>query len=127
MLRGFRDFVLRGNVLDLAVAVVIGTAFTAVVTSFARDLLVPAIAAVAGRPDFGELVLGPIRYGAFITALVNFLIVAFALYLIVTAARRIARPDTSTPSVRSCPFCLTDIAPTASRCPACTSEVEPSG
>jgi len=58
---------------------------------------------------------------------VNFLIVAFALYVIVTVARRIAPPDASTPSVRSCPFCLTDIAPAARRCPACTSEVEPAG
>ena len=88
-IREFKEFIARGNVLDLAVGIVIGIAFTAVVTSFVDDLLSPIIGAVVGEPTFDDLTLaigdGVVRYGAFLTAVVNFLIVAFALFLVIKA------------------------------------------
>jgi len=85
----FRKFVMRGNVVDLAVAVVIGVAFNAVIQSFVNDIINPIIGAIFGKPNFNSLTLkighGVIRYGAFITALINFLIIAFALFLVVRA------------------------------------------
>jgi large conductance mechanosensitive channel len=83
MLKGFRDFILRGNVLDLAVGVIIGAAFGAVVASLAEDVLTPLIGAIFGQPDFSELTLGPIRVGNLLNALITFLITAFALYFFV--------------------------------------------
>lgn len=83
MLKGFRDFLLRGNVLDLAVGVIIGAAFTAVTSSLADDVLTPLIAALFGTPDYSELAIGPIRIGNLINALIAFLITAFALYFFV--------------------------------------------
>jgi large conductance mechanosensitive channel len=83
MLKGFRDFLLRGNVVDLAVAVVIGAAFGAVVTSFVEDVITPFIGAIGGQPDFSAIVLGPIRIGSFLNALVSFLIIAFVIYFVV--------------------------------------------
>lgn len=89
MIKEFRDFINRGNVVDLAVAVVIGAAFAAVVASFTDDLLMPIIAAVIGQPDFSDLTFtlgdSTVFYGNFITALVNFLIIAFAVFLVVKA------------------------------------------
>ena len=89
MIKEFREFINRGNVVDLAVAVVIGAAFAAVVTSFTDDLLMPIIAAIIGQPDFSDLTItlgdSTVFYGNFLTALVNFLIVAFAVFLVVKA------------------------------------------
>ena len=89
MIKEFRDFINRGNVVDLAVAVVIGAAFAAVVTSFTDDVLMPIVAAVIGQPDFSDLTFAlgesTVSYGSFITALVNFLIIAFAVFLVVKA------------------------------------------
>lgn len=93
MLKEFKEFIMRGNVIDLAVAVIIGAAFTAVVNSFANDILMQIVAAVAGEPDFSDLTfeLGDavIRYGAFITALVNFLIIATVIFLVVKGINRL--------------------------------------
>jgi large conductance mechanosensitive channel len=93
MLKEFKEFIMRGNVIDLAVAVIIGAAFTAVVNSFANDILMQIVAAVFGKPDFSDLTfeLGDavIRYGAFITVLINFLIVAFVIFLVVKAINRL--------------------------------------
>lgn len=121
MIREFREFIARGNVLDLAVAVVIGGAFGAIVSSFTEDLLMPLIAAIFGQPDFSNLFirLGPIPpgfagdpadyaalkeagvamfgWGAFLTALVNFLIIAFALFFVVKAANRVSRKEEAAP------------------------------
>ena len=89
MIKEFRDFINRGNVVDLAVAVVVGAAFAAVVTSFTDDLLMPIVAAIIGQPDFSDLTVtlgdSTVYYGNFITALVNFLIIAFAVFLVVKA------------------------------------------
>ena len=87
MLKGFRDFIMRGNVVDLAVAVIIGTAFGAVVTALVEDIFTPLIAAIVGRPNFNSLTFtlngGVIKYGSFITALINFLLIAAAIYFVV--------------------------------------------
>jgi large conductance mechanosensitive channel len=100
MIKGFRDFLLRGNVVDLAVAVIIGAAFGAVVTSLVEDVITPLIGAIGGQPDFSALVLGPINIGNFLNALLSFLIIALVVYfLIVVPMNRImerARQQTET-------------------------------
>lgn len=130
MLKEFKEFVARGNLIDLAVAFIMGVAFTSVVTAF-TDVILGAISYVAGgEVSFdrfgvhrdGEIV---IPYGAFLTALVNLLLVALALFFVVKAYNRFARRNEETRATRPCPFCTTTISRDATRCPACTSEVEP--
>ena len=131
MLKGFRDFIMRGNVVDLAVAVVIGAAFGAVVTAFVGDLLTPLIAAIFGQPDFSKLTFtinkSTFLYGSFINAVLSFTFIALAVYFFVVvplnrlAARRAKDEEAVT---RPCPFCTSEVALTATRCPACTSELE---
>ena len=131
MLKGFREFVLRGNVLDLAVAVVIGAAFGAVVTAFVKDLLTPLVAAVAGKPDFSAIkftIRGSIfPIGDFLNAALSFLLISAAIYFFVVApvnaiverARRgQAPPD---PTTKKCPECLSEVPIAARRCAFCTS------
>jgi large conductance mechanosensitive channel len=130
VLEGFRKFILRGNVVDLAVAVVIGAAFGAVVTSFVGDVITPLIGAIFGQPDFSALVLGPIRIGAFINALLAFLILAAVVYFFVVSPmnRLMERLKPSEPPpapTRACPQCLSDIPEAARRCAYCTAPVEP--
>jgi large conductance mechanosensitive channel len=132
MLKGFRDFVLRGNVVDLAVAVVIGAAFGAVVTALVKDLLTPLIAAIVGKPDFSALTFtihhSKFLYGEFINALVAFVSIAAVVYFFVvqpmnavTARLKPGKPvDQQT---RACPECLSDIPVGAKRCAFCTAEV----
>jgi large conductance mechanosensitive channel len=97
VIREFKEFINRGNVLDLAVAVVLGAAFGAVVTSFVDDVLMQVIAALGGQPDFSALTIdigdGVIRYGAFLTSVISFLIIAFAVFLIVKAVNSLRRPQ----------------------------------
>lgn len=132
MIKEFKTFILRGNALDLAVGVIIGAAFNAVVQSLANDVLMNTISGIFGQPDFSELFWSwgqtSIRYGAFLTALVNFVLVATVLFFLVKLANRLVRPDDAPdepPTARSCPYCLTAISVMASRCPACTAEVTP--
>lgn len=133
MLKEFKAFVYRGNVVDLAVAVILGAAFGAVISSLVDDVVMQLIAGLVGQPDFSELVFrvgdGVIRYGAFLTAAVNFLLIATVLFFVVRAINRAQRPrhapPPEPPKDRECPFCISTIPVTASRCPACTSEVEP--
>jgi large conductance mechanosensitive channel len=130
MFRGFRDFIMRGNVVDLAVAVVIGAAFGAVITSFVNDVLMQIIAAIGGQPEFSSLSFkigeGVIKYGSFLNALITFLLIAAAVYFIVVlpmnklAERRAKGQD---PTTKECPHCLSEIAVGATRCPHCTSEL----
>jgi len=129
MLKGFKDFVLRGNVIDLAVAVVIGVAFGAVVKAFVDNLITPFIAAIVGKPDFSGLAFtinGSIfRYGLVINALVTFLLVAAAVYFVVVAplnklAERRARGRDSV--TKQCPECLSEIPHGARKCAFCGSE-----
>lgn len=133
MFKGFRQFILRGNVMDLAVAVVIGAAFGAVVTSFVTNILTPLIAAIVGKPDFSAFSVtingAVIGYGLFLNALISFLLVAAAVYFFMVApmnalkarqARGQAPPD---PTTKKCPECLSEIPIAAKRCAFCTSVV----
>jgi large conductance mechanosensitive channel len=133
MLDGFKKFLLRGNVVDLAVAVVIGAAFGAVVTSFVTNILTPLIAAIAGKPDFSAFVFTlngtPIPYGLFLNALIAFFMVAAAVYFFIVAPmnavvarmnRGEAPPD---PTTKKCQECLSDIPIAAKRCAHCSQPV----
>lgn len=128
MLKDFKAFILRGNVVDLAVGVVLGAAFVAVVTSFVEDILTPIISSVAGDTDFAELKIGDVAYGRFINALLAFLLVAAAVFLFVVVpvnklmARRKTEPDVES-TTRECPECLSSIPLGASRCAFCTASV----
>jgi large conductance mechanosensitive channel len=132
MLKGFKEFILRGNVVDLAVAVVIGAAFGAVVAAFVADVITPLIAAIFGKPDFGSLMFtinhSTFKYGLFINALIAFVLVAAAVYFAIVvpmnavAARRAKGED---PTTKECPECLSEIPIGARRCSHCTSELSP--
>jgi large conductance mechanosensitive channel len=134
MLREFKQFVLRGNVIDLAVAVVIGAAFGAVVTALVTDIITPIIGAIGGQPDFSGLTFtvngSRFLYGAFINALLAFLIIAAVVFVFVvkpmnavlTRMRTEPSPD---PLTAKCPQCLSEIQVGARRCPFCTSELTP--
>jgi large conductance mechanosensitive channel len=134
ILKEFRAFILRGNLVDLAIAVVIGAAFTAVVNALVRDLITPLIAAIFGEPDFGTLSFtingSQFAYGDFFNAALTFLIVAAVVFFLVVKpvnllmARMRTEPDVETPT-RGCPECLSQIPVAASRCAFCTSEVPP--
>ena len=130
--KGFREFVLRGNVVDLAVAVVVGAAFGAVVTSLVENLLTPLLAAVGGEPDFGALAFtvngSRFGYGAFLNAVISFLLIAAAVYfLVVVPVNRLMSRFKTEPepvdSVRECPECLSKVPQAARRCAFCTSEL----
>jgi large conductance mechanosensitive channel len=130
---GFKEFVLRGNVVDLAVGVVVGAAFGAVVTEFTKDLLTPLIAALVGKPDFSaiQFVVNGSKFlvGNFVNALVSFLLVAAAVYYLVVLpvnglmARVKKQPPPPDPTTKKCPECLSEIPLGAKRCAFCTSQV----
>jgi large conductance mechanosensitive channel len=129
VLKGFKEFILRGNVVDLAVAVVIGAAFAAVINAFVKDLITPLIAAIFGKPDFSQLTFtinnSKFLYGSFINAVIAFVLVAAAVYFAVVvpmnavAARRAKGED---PTTKECPECLSEIPKAAHRCAFCASE-----
>lgn len=131
MLKGFKQFVLRGNVLDLAVAVVIGGAFGKIVSALVADLLTPLIALVGGKPDFSAIKFtlhGTIfKLGDFLNELVSFLLIAIAIYFFVVAPmnalneRRKRGEAPPAPTTKKCPECLTEVPIAARRCAACTS------
>jgi large conductance mechanosensitive channel len=131
-LKGFRDFVLRGNVMDLAVAVIIGAAFTAIVTALTENIIKPLLGAIIGKPDFGYLVAyvngGKIQYGNFITAVINFLILAAVVYFFLVLPtqwllKRFQPQKAEPPATRPCPQCKSDIPLDATRCRFCTQPV----
>jgi large conductance mechanosensitive channel len=132
--KGFRAFILRGNVVDLAIAVLIGAAFGAVVSAFVSDFLTPLIAAIGGKPNFGDLYFtvnkSKFAYGHFINAVISFLIIAAVLYFLVVLpvnklmARYKTEPEPTSPT-RDCPECLSSIPQAASRCAFCSTEVTP--
>ena len=132
MLKEFREFILRGNLVDLAVAVVIGTAFTAVVTSMVEDLITPLIAAIGGEPDFSALsftINGSVfRYGDFINALISFLIIASVVFFFVikpvnTLLSRLRTEPAVSEETHQCPECMSEIPIAAERCAFCTTQV----
>jgi len=134
MLKGFRDFILRGNVVDLAVAVVIGAAFGAIINSLVSDIINPLMAAIVQKPDFSYLVLdvhgGKIKYGNFLNALIQFLLVAAAIYFFVVLPLgklldRFKPVPPAPPALRPCPECLSDIPAAAHRCSHCGQPVAP--
>ncbi len=129
MFKGFRDFILRGNVVDLAVAVVIAVAFGAVITSFVADILTPLLGLI-GVPDFSTLTVtvgeAEVRYGIFLNTLISFVLVAASIYFIVVKPKqafdaRTAKEEEAT--TKACPHCATDIPIAATRCPHCTSQL----
>jgi large conductance mechanosensitive channel len=131
-MKDFKEFLLRGNLVELAVAVVIGVAFTALVTSLVETLITPLIAAIGGQPDFSALDFtindSTFRYGAFINALLSFLIIAAVVYFLVVKPVNalMARRKTEEPvdeTVRQCPECLSSVPAAARRCAFCTTEL----
>ena len=133
MLKGFRDFILRGNVMDLAVAFIMGAAFNAIVTSLVKDVLTQVIAAIVGKPDFSaikwDLMGTPIMIGNFLNATISFLIVAFVVYFFMVLPlnklmERFKGPTPEAPpTTKACPQCLSDIPVAATRCAHCTQPV----
>lgn len=126
MLKGFRDFILRGNVIDLAVGVIIGAAFAAIIASLSADVITPLIAALFGQPSVGALMVGPINLGNFINAIISFLITAFAVYFLIVSPMNALmerfKPKAPEPQpVKKCPECLSDVPAAARRCAFCTS------
>ncbi len=142
MLKDFKEFAVKGNVLDLAVGVVIGAAFGKIVTSFVSDLLMPPIGRVLGKVDFSNLFIdlsgahhatlaeakaagaATINYGLFINSIMDFLIVAFAVFLLVRQVNKLrAQPAAAAVTTKECPYCVSLIPLKATRCPNCTSQV----
>jgi large conductance mechanosensitive channel len=147
MLKEFRDFIARGNVVDLAVAVIIGAAFGAIVSSFVKDIVMPIISLLTGGIDFTnwfiplkpgttfatlkaaqEAGVATINIGIFVNAIITFLIVAFAMFLVVKSINRMKKPapaaPAAAPTTKDCPYCFTAISIKATRCPNCTSELK---
>jgi large conductance mechanosensitive channel len=139
MLKEFKAFIMRGNVLELAVAVIIGGAFGKIVTSLVNDIVMPPIGLLLGNVDFSSLFLNlssvdyatlaeaqeagapTLNYGIFINTVVNFLIVAFAIFVVVRAANRVQKQPEAAPTTRECPQCLSTIPIKAKRCAHCTA------
>lgn len=145
MLKEFKEFAIKGNMVDLAIGVIMGGAFGAVVTSLVHDVIMPPIGALLGGVDFSNLMwvikegsaAAPyatppaaaeagatvMAYGAFINTVVNFLIVAPAIFMVVKTMNRLRKQEEEAVTTKQCPFCKSEIALEATRCPACTSEI----
>jgi large conductance mechanosensitive channel len=142
MLKEFKAFVMKGNVLDLAVAVIIGAAFGAIVVSLVNDIVMPPIGMLLGHMDFKELFVSlngqtyptlaaakaaaapVLAYGQFLNTVINFLIIALVIFVIVRAAGKMQKPvAAAAPTTKDCPFCCTPIPVPAKRCPHCTSQL----
>lgn len=157
MLKEFKEFAMKGNIMDLAIGVVIGGAFQKIVTSLVEDIIMPCVSILTGKVDFSDMVLtfgnASIKYGNFITTIVNFLIIAFSIFLVVRyinklnklkdlgddiaskidkkgklkkfkKEKKVEQQEVSEPLTKVCPYCLTEINYKATRCPNCTSTLE---
>lgn len=142
IIQEFKEFAVKGNALDLAVGVIIGAAFGKIVTSLVEDVLMPPLGFIVGKIDFSNLFVSLdgrtyptlkaatdagapiIAYGTFINNIINFLIVAFAIFLLVKQINRLKRGEDEKPEGKPCPFCKSNIAIDATRCPNCTSQLE---
>ena len=143
MLKEFKAFVLRGNVVDLAIGVIIGAAFGKIVSSFVGDVLMPPIGLLLGKAEFSNLFINlsgqnyptvaaakaagapTLNYGAFLQTIVDFVIVAFTVFLVIRQVNRLSPPAPPAPATRPCPLCLSNIPPKATRCAHCSAEVKP--
>ena len=128
MLKEFREFAMRGNVLDLAVAVIIGGAFGKIIASLVADVLMPLIGLVMGGVNFADLSFtvgaAVVKWGAFVQSIVDFVIVAFVIFMIVRTMNRMQKPaPVAAPTTKECPFCFSTIPLKAARCPNCTSQL----
>jgi large conductance mechanosensitive channel len=128
MLKEFRDFAIRGNVVDLAVGVIIGGAFGKIVGSLVNDVLFPLIGLLLGGVNFAEKMItvgaAEVKYGAFVQSIIDFVIVAFVIFMMVRAMNRIQKPaPVADPTTKDCPYCFTTISIKARRCPNCTSQL----
>ena len=127
MLKEFREFAIRGNVMDLAVAVIIGGAFGKIVTSLVNDILTPLIGLMMGGVNFSELSItvgsAVVKWGAFFQSIIDFIIIAFVIFLLVRAMNRLKKEEPVTPTTKECPHCFTTIPLNAARCPNCTSQL----
>jgi len=145
MFKEFKEFAMRGNVVDLAVGVIIGGAFGKIVSSFVNDILMPPIGLLLGNVDFSNLYLNlssgkykslaqaqeagavTINYGLFLNTIIDFIIVAFAIFLMIRQINKLEKKEDTkekAPTTKTCPFCMSEIAIKATRCPACTSNLE---
>ena len=134
LLKEFREFISRGNVIDMAVGVIIGGAFTGIVNSLVNDLFMPLLGLLTGGMNFAALSvqIGPgeedvLRYGAFIAAVINFLLIALVLFLLIKTINSLRRKKEEVPAptaVKTCPYCKSEIHLDAARCPHCTSELQ---
>ena len=143
MFKEFKAFIMRGNVLDLAVAVIIGAAFGKIVSSLVNDVLMPPLGLLLGKMDFSSLFINlsgkdysslasakaagaaTINYGLFLNSVIDFLIVAFVIFLVIRVANRLQRKEPPpAPAAKECPYCFSNIPIKATRCPACTSELK---
>ncbi|HSW40325.1 MAG TPA: large-conductance mechanosensitive channel protein MscL [Acidobacteriota bacterium] len=142
MLKEFKEFAMRGNVLDMAVGIIIGAAFGKIITSFVNDVLMPPLGVLLGKTDFSNLFISlsvqqyptiqaaqeagvaTINYGLFFNTIIDFLIVAFAIFLLIKQVNRFKRQKPAPePNAKDCPFCATSISLKATRCPNCTSQL----
>ena len=137
-LEEFKAFALRGNVMDMAVGIIIGAAFGKIVTSLVEDVIMPPIGWILGNVDFSDLVLKlndevSIKYGAFLNTIISFIIVAFAVFILIKAINTLQAKMTkaeadaaanAAPTTKKCPYCCNDVALEATRCPFCTSELK---
>jgi large conductance mechanosensitive channel len=139
MLKEFREFAVRGNVLDMAIGIIVGVAFGKIITSLVNDVIMPPIGLVLGRVDFNDLFLSldgkaykslgaakaagaaTINYGTFLNTILDFIIVAFVMFLLVRQVNRMMPTTPAEPTTRECPYCASQIPLKASRCPNCTS------
>ena len=129
MLKEFKDFIARGNVVDMAVGIIVGAAFTAIVNSLVNNLINPLIGLFIGKIDLSNLVLtvgdAQFKYGLFLNAVINFIIIAFVVFLLVKFINHFHKKEEkpAAPTTKKCPFCKSEIAIEATRCPHCTSEL----
>jgi large conductance mechanosensitive channel len=127
MLKEFREFAMRGNVMDLAVAVIIGGAFGKIVASLVGDVLMPLIGLLMGGVNFSELSItvgaAVIKWGAFVQSIIDFIIIAFVIFMLIRAINRTKREEPVAPTTKECPHCFTTIPLKAARCPNCTSQL----
>lgn len=143
MLKEFREFAMRGNVLDMAIGIIIGTAFGKIITSLVNDILMPPVGVLMGKVDFANLFINissqhyqrlaeakaagaaTINYGLFLNTIIDFIIVAFVIFLLIRQVNRFKKKEEpAAPATKECPFCFSAVSVKATRCPHCTSELK---